>query len=242
MSPTPNSWPAPRHTKDAPHGSLSLLPSRGPAGGREARHALARAGEGSRRCCGGWRSADRGGGAGARGWDGAGDQRPSPHVGGGHTAGGRLGSRAPVLTSGTAARAWGGGGPGSVVSAPRLGRPAVSLLTWGRERAGDRGGGTHRGPWHTQACPLPAGEGSDQHQALPVPRCPHSPSPWWAEARKMGDVPPEPLPFLAQPGSVPSSCPSVPVPSAPGDDRTCRVKPLGPDVDLHRGWGGGQAR
>lgn len=66
-------------------------PPVGPAGGRGARHALARAGEGSRRRCGGWRSADRGGGAGTRSWDGAGDRWPSPRAGGGHTARGEAG-------------------------------------------------------------------------------------------------------------------------------------------------------
>ena len=156
---------------------------------------------------------------------------------------GRLGSNAPVLPPRTAARAWGRGGHGKHHPRPTPG-PVSCLPPELRGRRGqEMGAEGHTGPWHTQACPLPAGEGSGQHQALPVPRCPHSPFPWWAEARKIGDVPPEPLPFLAWLGSVPNSCPSVRVPSAPrGGDRACRFKPLGPDLGLHRGWGGGQGR
>lgn len=43
--------------------------------------------------------------------------------------GGRLGSRAPVLTPRMAARAWGSGGPRNVIPTPHLGQSAVFLLT-----------------------------------------------------------------------------------------------------------------
>ena len=110
-------------------------PPVGPAGGRGARHAQGRAGEGSHRRCGGWRSADRGGGAGARGWDGVGDRWPSLSAGGEHTTG--AGEHAPVLPPRTAARAWGRGGHGKHYPPPPTPGPVSCLppeLGGGREQ------------------------------------------------------------------------------------------------------------
>lgn len=132
------------------------------------------------------------------------------------------------------------GATGYVIPAPPLGRQLSSSWAEGQEGAGGGGGGTHRGPWHTQAGPLPAGEGSGQHPGSASSPLSTLALPLVGRGQKDRGCAPR---ASALPGrAVPSSCPSVPVPSAPGGgDLACRFKPLGPDVGLHRGWVGVRA-
>ena len=105
---------------------------------------------------------------------------------------GRLGSNSPVLPPRMAARACGSGGHG--VRHPRPTPWAISCLPPGLRggREQEVGAGGHTGvPGTHRLARCQQGRALASTQALPAPRCPHLPSPWWAE--KEEDAPSPPL-------------------------------------------------